>query len=140
MLVLDTDHLTEFQKGLSPEAHRLKRRLEESGDRYATTILTVEETMRGWMAFIRRIPDPQRQIRGYASLQQLFRFFATWDVLPWDEAAVDKFESLKRAKVRIGTMDLTIASIAMANEAMLLTRNLPDFKKVPGLSIADWLS
>ena len=33
--------------------------------------------------------------------------------------------------VRIGTMDLKIASICLANDATLLTRNLVDFDKVP---------
>ena len=32
MLVLDTDHLTEFQKGTSPEALRLKQHLDDSID------------------------------------------------------------------------------------------------------------
>jgi len=43
MLVIDTDHLTEFQKGTSSEARRFKQRLEESGEIYSTTIITVEE-------------------------------------------------------------------------------------------------
>lgn len=62
MLVLDTDHLTAYQKGTSPEAHRLKQRLDDSTESYATTIISVEEIMRGWMAAIRRIQDPRRQI------------------------------------------------------------------------------
>ena len=37
-------------------------------------------------------------------------------------------------------MDLKIASIALANDATLLTRNTNDFRRVPGLRIADWLS
>jgi len=52
MLVLDTDHLTEYQRGTSTEAHRLKQRLDLSAEPYATTIISVEEIMRGWMAAI----------------------------------------------------------------------------------------
>jgi predicted nucleic acid-binding protein len=54
MLVLDTDHVTEYQKGTSSAAQRLKQRLESATEPYATTIITVEENMRGWMAAIRR--------------------------------------------------------------------------------------
>ena len=140
MLVLDTDHLTEYQKGTSPEAYRLKQRLDDSAVSYATTIITVEEIMRGWMAAIRRIHDPRRQISAYSKLRQLFRFFATWNVLEWDDDDADEFEALKRAKTRIGTMDLKIASICLANNATLLSRNSKDFDNVPGLRVEDWLS
>jgi tRNA(fMet)-specific endonuclease VapC len=140
MLILDTDHLTEYQKGTSAEAQRLKQRLEEAEEPFGTTIITVEEVMRGWMAAIRRTTDPVRQINAYRKLRQLFRFFATWDVLDWTPASATRFSELKTAKTRIGTMDLKIASIALANDATLLSRNVKDFQNVPGLRVVDWLS
>jgi tRNA(fMet)-specific endonuclease VapC len=140
MLVLDTDHLTEFQKGTSPEARRLKQRLADSTDGYATTIITVEEVMRGWMAAIRRIHDPRQQINGYTKLRQLFRFFATWNVLEWNDGAADHFEQLRQAKTLIGTMDLKIASICLSRDATLLSRNSVDYEKIPRLRVEDWLS
>lgn len=36
-------------------------------------------------------------------------------------------------------MDLKIASIAISHDAMLLSRNLRDFRKVPGLNVENWL-
>ena len=140
MLVLDTDHLTEYQKGTSPEARRLKQRLDDSAEHYTTTVITVEEIMRGWMAAIRRIHDPRRQVNPYAKLQQLFRFFATWNVLEWKDGAADQFVELRRAKTRIGTMDLKIACICLERNATLLTRNCKDFENVPLLRVEDWLS
>ncbi len=140
MLVLDTDHLTEYQRGTSAEARRFKERLDRATEPYATTIVTVEEIMRGWMAAIRRLQDPRLQINAYAKLQHLFRFFATWNVREWNSTAVNEYNSLKRAKIRIGTMDLKIASITLADDAMLLTRNTRDFSRVPGLRFEDWLS
>jgi tRNA(fMet)-specific endonuclease VapC len=89
MLVLYTDHVTEYQKGTSPKGGRLKWRLDESTESYATSIVTIDEIMRGWMAALRRIHEPRRQVNAYAKLQQLFRFFATWTVMDWDDAAAD---------------------------------------------------
>ena len=69
MLVLDTDHLTEYQEGTSSESRSLKERLDHAAEPYATTIITVEEIMRGWMAAVRRIDDPRRQITAYTKLR-----------------------------------------------------------------------
>jgi tRNA(fMet)-specific endonuclease VapC len=96
--------------------------------------------MRGWMAVIRRIHEPRRQISGYTKLRKLFHFFAAWSVLDWNDAAVDHFDRLKQAKIRGGTMDLKIAAIVLANDTTLLSRNKTDFDKVAGLSVEDWLS
>lgn len=63
MLVLDTDHVVEYQKGTSVQSRRLKERLVGSEETFGTTIITVEEVMRGWMAAIRRVHDPLAQIR-----------------------------------------------------------------------------
>lgn len=75
-----------------------------------------------------------------SNLRRLFRFFATWRVLEWDEPAVNQFQSLKQASIKVGTMDLKIASIVLTTGATLLTRNTNDFVRVPGLQIEDWLS
>ena len=139
MYVLATDHLGEYQKGMSPAAQRLIRRLDAATEPVATTIITVEEIMRGWMAAIRR-ENPQRQKNAYDRLTNLFRFFAGWDILPWDDSAIAEFDHLVQNKIRIGTMDLKIASIALANSATLPTRNAKDFGEVPNLRIEDWLS
>lgn len=139
MLILDTDHLTEYQKGTSDEARRLKQRLDQAGEPFGTTIITIEEVMRGWMAAIRRTRDPIRQINYYGQLRQLFRFFATWQVFDWTLESAAQFRDLKTARTRAGTMDLKIACIALTNDAVLLTRNLKDFDSVPGLRVVDWL-
>ncbi|NJN13673.1 MAG: type II toxin-antitoxin system VapC family toxin, partial [Richelia sp. RM2_1_2] len=37
-----------------------------------------------------------------------------------------------------GTQDLRISSIVLSCDGILLTRNLQDFEKVPGLKIQNW--
>jgi tRNA(fMet)-specific endonuclease VapC len=46
---------------------------------------------------------------------------------------------MRAARVRIGTEDLKIASLALANDALLLSANLRDFEQVPGLRVESWL-
>jgi tRNA(fMet)-specific endonuclease VapC len=53
----------------------------------------------------------------YRELGDLFRFFAAFEIIPFNHSAVDHFEHLIPSKVRIGTMDLTIAAIALAHDA-----------------------
>jgi tRNA(fMet)-specific endonuclease VapC len=64
--------------------------------------------------------------------------FVAMQVLPFDDAAGNRFETLRRQRARIGTMDLRIASIALARGFTVLTRNLVDFERVPGLAAEDW--
>ena len=138
MLVLDTDHLVELDRG-SAEGVALQRKLEDANDEIATTIISAEEQFRGWLAQIRRQRDPRRQIEAYQRLQRRIDFFAAWNVLPWDMASADILQDLRGQRVRVGTMDLKIASIVLAHDATLLSRNLRDFRQVPGLRVEDWL-
>jgi tRNA(fMet)-specific endonuclease VapC len=39
---------------------------------------------------------------------------------------------------KIGRADLLIAAIALANRAILVTRNLKDFRNVAGLPLENW--
>ena len=58
-------------------------------------------------------------------------------IIPFDAKAGLVFEQLRKARNQVGVMYLKIASIAIANDATLLTRNLVDFGKIPGLRAED---
>lgn len=60
------------------------------------------------------------------------------DVLPFDREASFHYERLRKAKIRIGTLDLRIAAIAIAHSATLITRNTRDFEQVTGLRFENW--
>jgi len=61
-------------------------------------------------------------------------------LLPFTEDAAKLFKKLRKQKVRISSTDLKIASMAAVYDATLLTRNLADYRKVPGLKFENWLS
>jgi len=63
----------------------------------------------------------------YDSLAITLSIYCAMTVLPFDESAATHFDALKRQRVRIGTQDLKIAAIALANDATLITRNTQDF-------------
>jgi len=138
VLILDTDHLAVLEGG-SRGRFELAARLQNSGEGIATTIISAEEELRGWLAQIHRVNDPHREIAAYERLLSRLKFFAEWTVLPWNRAAADRFVALKRLRLRCGSMDLKIASIVLTHDAILLTRNAVDFAKVPGLKFESWL-
>lgn len=141
MIVLDTDHISLLQRPDSPEGQAIVRGLAASPDRdIATTVVTVEEQMRGWLSIIARYRDLQQQAAYYDKLIAFIRFFNRWRILPLQDAAVNVFRDLRQARIRIGTTDLKIAAIALATDATLLSRNLRDFQRVPGLRVEDWTS
>jgi tRNA(fMet)-specific endonuclease VapC len=65
-------------------------------------------------------------------------FYCGTPLLSFSDEAAAQFRRLWRTRLRVGTMDLKIAAIALANDATVLTRNLSDFGKVPGLRVEDW--
>jgi len=73
---------------------------------------------------------------------QYEQFLATVEVLPFDLAvgrrAAELRQALEPRGEGIGPMDTLIAATALAHNATLVTRNLREFKRVPGLQLADW--
>ena len=138
MIILDTDVLSIVQRADGQEYDNLVGRLDSADDEVAVSIVSFEEQMRGWLAFIARAKSSIQQIKGYAKLHALLDDFITRPILDFDQNSVIEFERLKRSKVRIGTMDLKIAAISLSHDALLLSRNLTDFRKVPGLRVDDW--
>lgn len=138
MLVLDTDHLSAFDRSNVAGAN-LRNRLRADTRVKCITIATVDEQMRGWMARVAAARTPEALIPPYALLKRRVEAFAAWRILPWDNSAVAEFVPLKSRKIRISTMDMRIACIVLANGATLLSRNIRDFERVPNLRVENWL-
>lgn len=138
MVILDTDHMSLLQRG-GVEGQRIRRRLRTvPPDDVATTIVSYEEQMRGWLARLARAATLERQIFDYSELKKLLQSYCSFAVLDYDAPAAAEFQRLRTSKLRIGTMDMKIAAVVLANKAVLLTRNSIDFGKVPHLRIEDW--
>lgn len=138
MLILDTDHMSLLQRG-GTEGQRIRSRLRSVPlDDVATTVVTYEEQTRGWLARLARMTTLEQQVLNYAEVKKLLRDYCYLAVLDFDTNAASELHKLQSAKIRVGTMDLKIAAIALVQNAVLLTRNTTHFSRVPGLSIEDW--
>lgn len=58
--------------------------------------------------------------------------------MPADEHYADIRATLERSGTPIGSHDLFIAAHARSRGMTLLTRNLREFQRVPGLAVEDW--
>ncbi|MDB5293633.1 MAG: PilT protein domain protein [Phycisphaerales bacterium] len=138
MLVLDSDILSIIQRASGAEYDRLAAKLDAADDDVYVTVISLEEQMRGWLAYIAREQSFEKQTLAYLKLRELVVDFAARAMLDFDATSANEVTRLKKLKVRIGTMDLKIAAIVLAHNAKLITRNLIDFRKVPGLVAEDW--
>jgi tRNA(fMet)-specific endonuclease VapC len=74
--------------------------------------------------------------------QTLEKFLVPFTVLDFTydaSVAYGKIRAeLEAAGTPIGALDMLIAAHAISNNLVLLTRNLKEFKRVPGLKAEDW--
>ncbi len=139
MYILDTDLFSLTDRSASLDSHRLRFRLSSipKAD-LATTIITFEEQTRGWLAWIAKAKTLEQEVERYLDLKKMIESYRNVKILDFDEIAASHFAMLRKEYRRIGTMDLKIAAIAIANNATLLSRNLKDFGKIPTLQVEDW--
>jgi len=139
VFILDTDHLGVIQRQRGIEFENLQRRLADHDEsQFFVTIVSFHEQVQGWQAYVSRSKAEDGVAYGYARLERILSDFSRAQVLPYAAAAVDVFKELRKQRIRIGTMDLRIASIALASGMTVLTRNVVDFEKIPGLPFEDW--
>ena len=65
------------------------------------------------------------------------------EIVPWNAPAVDATAKLKRELngegTPIGNNDSAIAGHAIATGSILVTNNMREFSRVPGLEVEDWV-
>jgi tRNA(fMet)-specific endonuclease VapC len=104
----------------------------------AFCIISFHEQVLGCNTYLAQAKTSADIVRGYQMFDRVLSAFAAAHVLPFDNKASIVCDSLVAQRVRIATMDLRIASIALSQALKLVTRNTRDFTKVPGLIIEDW--
>ena len=137
-VILDTNCFSELTEK-SAAGRRLEERLLSREAQVFLCIVAVEESLQGFLALIRRHRAGRDQLAAYARLVRALDGLQKFPIIAFDADAAEAFHRLQDQRIRVGTMDLKIAAICLAHEALLLTRNLVDFEKVPGLRVENWL-
>lgn len=82
----------------------------------------------------------QRSAEAHASLRVVAQGFKP---LPFDAAAAEAYGPLRAALERkgkvIGPMDMLIAAQALSANLVLITDNVREFRRVPGLQCENWV-
>lgn len=135
LYILDTDHVSLLQRDHVNVTTRFKN---IPFDLCGTTIITVEEQVRGWLNLVNRVKGEEKIALNYENLSACIDFYTTMQVVPYDAQAANVFAHLRSEGIRIGTKDLRIAAIALSRQLIVVTRNTCDFGLVPNLVCEDW--
>lgn len=136
LYLLDTDHVSALQGGGEAGSRLVVRLSRVAPDDYGTSIVTFEEQMRGRLAQV----AAAQSAASYAALNGTLRFYSRLAIWQYTQDAVQRVQTLRQLKLRVGSQDLKIAAIALTAQATLLTRNTRDFAKIPDLLMEDWIA
>ena len=130
MYLLDTNHCIFLINHKYPQVGR--RLARQKVGAVAVSTITTAELWHG-------VENSARKEQNQAALG---KFLLPLEVLPFDEKAVQAYGNircqLERMGKVIGAMDLLIAAHAVSSGAVLVSQNLREFQRVPGLKLEDW--
>jgi tRNA(fMet)-specific endonuclease VapC len=138
MFVLDTDILTLLFAG-NPRV--LSKQGQVPSTDIAITVVSHIEALQGRFQFLLKAATGEELLRAQSLLNGTVRALrSVVTVLPIETAAAAEFDRLRQNKKlkKVGRGDLLIAAIVLANKATLVSRNVKDFRQVPGLQIENW--
>lgn len=140
MFLFDTNHITVWQRGEGTQYERLCKRLENcTGDEIFVSVVSFHEMLNGWNAYSSHKRSSEALVRTYFEFEKILKDFSVMPLVSFDQKAAEVYDELNLKKLRVGSMDLRMASIAIANQMTLITQNTVDFERIPGLLLQDWL-
>lgn len=113
--LLDTDHISILQRQSGPEYARLTTQIARvSPSELAFSIISFHEQALGCHTYINRARSSREVVRGYGMFARVLQDFVTAPVIHFDDDAAAMFDQLLAQRVRVATMDLRIAAIALS--------------------------
>lgn len=135
LTILDTDTISLYERGQERVTTRIAR---VAPHEIAVTILTAEEQFSGRPATLRKARSSAQLAEAYQRMTDTMRVLSDFHMMTFSEAAIARYLSLLTLRLNVGRTDLKIAAIALEEDAIVITRNLRDFERVPGLTCENW--
>jgi tRNA(fMet)-specific endonuclease VapC len=138
MHLLDTDTLTHPHAG-HPQVIARLRAVDDPV--VGTTIVTKIELIRGRIEFLLKAATGAELLLAQQRLLRPEELLAQLLIVPFDTPAVTVFDQFRSNKTyrQIGRANLLIASIVMANQAALVTRNVRHVRVIPSIHVVNWV-
>jgi tRNA(fMet)-specific endonuclease VapC len=138
MYLLDTDTLTHLHAGNANVVERLESIVDTE---VGITIITKIEVLRGRIDYLIKAETGVSLLKAQELLFRTEALLSELLNVPIDRMASLEFDRLRAVSKfrKIGRADLLIASIAFANRATLVMRNLRHFQQIPGLKVENWV-
>ena len=136
LYIFDTDIFTHYRHGHPVVIRRI---VQYVGHRLALSVPSVDELVSGWHTAMRRPRVTQSQMEYFQSqYAEVIELMAGWEILPMTAASLARHAALMAARLNVKSPDLRIAAVALEEGGIVVTRNLRDFRRVPGLVCEDW--
>lgn len=110
-----------------------------SGDVVDVASVNVEEVVGGWLGLLQKARTPQDEANASQLLNDSVRFLGQFPLYSMTDTAVLRYHSLRKQKLNVGRNDLRLAALALELNATVVTDNIRDFGRVPGLKWVDWI-
>ena len=130
MYYLDSCICVDFLRGRLPG---FRARLENTDPRLFGVPAVVEAEL---------LLGAEKSVKSAENRLKVESFLLPFEIVPFDSRCAAVYaqvrSSLESAGKKIGPNDTLIAAMALANQAVLVTHNVREFKRVSGLRVMDW--
>lgn len=132
-ILIDSDFLIEIERNRKDISNQIKGR--ESEDVFLS-VITASELLHG----VHRAIDNKIKTRRLAFVEAVLNMFPVIEIdLPIARSHALLWSSLMEQGNMIGLHDSWIGATCLAYDLILVTSNVREFKRIPGLKIEKWM-
>jgi len=137
MILLDTDTVTLIGYGDAKVVAKLEA--SDSAETVAVTLITRMEILRGRFDSVLKAANREELGKAVERMRSSETLLERFEVVYPDLAASEHFERPRTQKrLKMHRADMLNACIALAHDALLVTRNVKDYRGVKDLRVEDW--